>query len=139
MENIHGQRWLVIGFFLLVGALFVWFAIFLAMDWTDPFYNRWLGNHHIQSYEDRPHELGEIVLLKNQQQIAGTLKLTYRGKAAGAILLDVVLLQLDPTYTYHRQIRITEAREGFWLSGSWFRVVSAGNDRLRIQKDRVAR
>lgn len=139
MENIRGQRWLVIGFFVLIGALFVWFAIFLAMGWTDPFYNRWLSQHKVPSYEDSPHRLGEMVLLKNQQQIAGTLKLTYRGKTSGAILLDVVLLQLDPTYAYHRHIPITEAMEGFWLSGSRFKVVSASNDRLRIHKNSAVR
>jgi hypothetical protein len=75
----------------------------------------------------------EYVLHKDiQKQIGGSL-VTYRGKAHGSkIKIDVVVLDLDPDFTYQNTIDISRAKQSFRAGDERFELISAGSLRLRV-------
>lgn len=64
-----------------------------------------------------------LVLPIDQPLMAGGLEITYRGiMEADSFRLDIVILSLDASVTYHQVIKIPEARRSFTLSDRRFRL-----------------
>lgn len=81
-----------------------------------------------------PSSPNKVVLVKGRSQTIGKIEMTYRGLDAGAVLIDITLLELDPQYAYHRKIPRDSARQGFWLAQKHYRMLSAGRSRLRLMR-----
>ena len=71
--------------------------------------------------------------MRDQTATVGRLQMTYRGTASGHLLLDVVLLDLDPEYVYSRKILKRTAKEGFAVSGVRFKATSINSKRVRLE------
>lgn len=77
--------------------------------------------------------------LGNPRRI-GHIIATYRGKQGrSAFLLDVIIPDLDPQYTYRRQINIEEARKGFRVGAERFVLLSAGRSKIHLSHYVAAR
>jgi hypothetical protein len=64
-----------------------------------------------------------LVLPVDQPLLAEGLEITYRGMMeADNFRLDIVILSLDASVTYHREIKISEARHSFTLSDRRFKL-----------------
>lgn len=75
-----------------------------------------------------------LILPLNQPVAVAGLQITYRGiNDAGRILLDTVILELDPDYAYPRVLGLSEARKGFTLFDQHFELKNAGPYVLRLQ------
>lgn len=130
MEGRRNQKWLMISFFTSVSLLFIYFIFGLVMGTTDTTYNKRLekarsgpGSYHLDT---------RVNLIRGQAVTVGKLQLTYHGVASGHILLDVVLLDLDPEYVYGRKIATSKAKSGFTISEYRFKATSVNQKRLRL-------
>ncbi len=129
-ERIKSEKWLVILFFSTV-SLFLGYMIYYLIS-----YNLTVGEW-AAAFMARQAALeadGEnIVLLSIDKEITiGRVKMTYRGIETKMIIIDYVILDLDPNYSYHRRISIDEAKRGFYLSNNVFRLESAGRYSMRV-------
>lgn len=81
------------------------------------------------------HQAGKTkyILHKDVQKQIGRSLVTYRGKTDGSkILLDVVVLDLDPDVAYRRIIDISQTKTHFQAGEERFAFISAGSLRLRV-------
>ncbi len=75
----------------------------------------------------------KYVLHKDIQKQIGRSLVTYRGKGHGEkIKIDVVVLDLDPDFTYKNTIDISRAKQSFRAGDERFELISAGSLRLRV-------
>lgn len=75
----------------------------------------------------------KYILHKDIQKRIGRSLVTYRGKSDGSsIILDVVVLDLDPNTTYTNTIDISRAAPNFQVGEERFELISAGSLRLRV-------
>lgn len=134
-ENTHGQRWVIISFFLVIGLFFLYFVIFIASGSHDPAYSRYQKavDRQIQAMAS---DDGRIVLPRDVEKTVGELRLTFRGIADGKITLDVVILALDSQYPYRHRIAVGDARKnGLRLAQMTYRVVSLNSKTLLLEMD----
>lgn len=130
MDSSHGQKWLLILFFSAIGLLFIYFFSTIVLDKTDRTYTKRLERARQGPGSYRQGE--KINLIKDRPATVGKIRMTYRGLASGALLMDLVLLELDPDYSYSRRIPLKEGRRGFLLSNHLFSVTSINSRRLRL-------
>jgi len=130
MDSRRTQKWLMISFFTSVSLFFAYFIFALATGTTDDTYQKRLtgartgpGSYHADT---------RVSLMRDQPATVGRLQLTYRGIASGHLLLDVVLLDLDPEYVYSRRILKRVAKDGFAVSEMHFKATSINSKRLRL-------
>lgn len=130
MNSSHRQKWLLILFFSAIGLLFIYFISSIVLDRTDKTYSARLERARVGPGSYRQGE--KINLIKDQPATVGKIRMTYRGRASGTLLMDLVLLELDPNYIYSRRIPLKEGRRGFLLSNRLFSVTSINSRRLRL-------
>ena len=130
-ERTQGQKWLLTAFFTAIGLFFIYFIISVSKGNVDPVYNRRPPGMPLRT--DAPRTAGELVLHKDQPQTFGRLLLTYRGISNGDLVLDVVLLELDPDYPYRHRIPKNSAAQGFRMANTDFRILSAGPKKLSLE------
>jgi hypothetical protein len=120
-------------FWLAVCGLFGYFIYFLVTEGTDPTYQRLYTRSVTNTAKpiNSPDDTN-FLLPKDRTQTIGNLKITYRGTRDQMIILDFVLLDLDPQYAYRRRIPQDEARRGFYLSAHHFVVDSVNQHSLRL-------
>jgi len=79
-------------------------------------------------------EKGRYVLKLGEGQVIGGVKLVYRGLAPdNSCVIGVSILDLDPETAYANIINIREAKRGFRLARSKYRLLSVNRDTLRLQ------
>jgi hypothetical protein len=127
------QKWLTIFFFFLVGYLFVYLLYMITSRHTEQAFRRDLPPRPDTQRAKPIQDKG--LFLKDQPHITGRLKIIYRGHTAGDILIDLILMDLDADYAYPRRIPINEAKRGFRLSDSRFKLVSVDADYIRLIPD----
>lgn len=81
-----------------------------------------------------PPEDGPYPLLIDKEQTVGNLKITYRGLESKTLLLDLVILELDKDYAYHRRIPIKDAKSGFRLSDQAFYTQYIGPTKIDLAR-----
>lgn len=131
MESTHSQRWLMASFFTAVGLLFVYFIVSVAMKNTDQAYSERLASARMGPGSYLQNE--KIHLVKDLPVTVQGIEMTYRGRSSGALLIDLVLLDLDRDYVYSRKIPIEEARRGFRISNRLFTVTSIDAGKLKLE------
>jgi len=136
-ENVRRQKWLAISFFLVCVLTFAALSYTIISGSTDRAYSNWMASARSKpegSTNDKGiwQEDGLLVMLKDEQVDLENVQLTYRGLSSGDVLLDLVLLDLDPQYVYHRQIPVEAARQGIQVSNWRFKVISANRQRLQL-------
>jgi hypothetical protein len=92
------------------------------VDWGDD--TGALGHQAVKS---------QYILHKDIRKQIGRSMVTYRGKTGGSkIKFDVVVLDLDPDFSYQNTIDISRARQSFRAGDERFKLISAGSLRLRV-------
>jgi hypothetical protein len=135
-ENVRRQKWLAISFFLVCVLIFAALIYTIIFGSTDRAYSNLMASARSKPEGSTNNkgisQDGLLVMLKDQQVDLENVLLTYRGLSSGAVFLDLVLLDLDPQYVYHRQIPVEAARQGFQVSNRRFKVISANRQRLKL-------
>lgn len=130
MDSARSQKWLIVSFFSAISLLFVYFIVSIVFDRTDKTYTA-----RYERAREGPgsyHQGARINLIKDQPATVGKIRMTYRGRASGTLLMDLVLLELDPNYSYLRRIPLKDGRRGFIVSNRQFSVTSVSNRRLKL-------
>lgn len=135
-ENVRSQKWLVISFFLVCSLIFFALIYTIIYGTADRDYANWMAatrsNPGASSNDAGVFKDDQIVLVKDRLVNLEKMKMTYRGVSSGVLQLDLVLLELDPQYEYHRQIPIEKAKQGFQVSDLRFKAVSINRQRLKL-------
>ena len=84
------------------------------------------------TYQVTPASPERVILSKGTPQTLDNVRLTYLGLQADAVVIDVTILDLDPDYAYRRSIPTQAAEQGFSIAQRHYRLISAGNSRLKI-------
>jgi hypothetical protein len=133
MEETGKKRWLLILFFMTIGALFVGFIYFTLFGDRDPRYRRLeeSASSFKASRAAAPDPLN-IRLTRDQAKTVGNLRLVYHGCEDAKVIISVTISELDPEVAYRHRIPLQEARAGVRLGGQPFKVVSAGKSELHL-------
>jgi len=135
-ENVRSQKWLAISFFLVCNLIFFALIYTIISGSADRDYSNWMAstrsNPATYSKDTGTSKDDPIVMVKNQRVNLEKVQMTYRGVSSGVLQLDLVLLELDPQYEYHRQIPIKKAKQGFQVSDLRFKAVSINSQRLKM-------
>jgi hypothetical protein len=134
-ENPH-RRWLVIAFFFLIGLLFVGF-IHLAIVGPRSMRSRQPPEQPVMDREERPRSQPDktaVILALGQVTSVGKIKMIYRGRDGDRINIDVIIPELDPEMAYHHAVHETDAKRGLKLGGQDFKLISAGDAKLHLNK-----
>ena len=77
----------------------------------------------------------KITLALNQEKEFTKSKIIYRGlDEKSRLIIDVVILDLDPETYYPYRIHTYEARRGFRLAGQNFKLISARKSALKLRR-----
>ena len=136
MEENRNRRWLIIGFFLLIGLLFVGF-IYTAVVGPRSMQSQQRLESAVSNYENKMRIRSDektVILSLGQVISVGKIKMIYRGLEGDRINVDVIIPELDPETAYHHSIHETEAKKGLKLGGQDFEVISAGETKLRLNR-----
>ncbi|MGD8369124.1 MAG: hypothetical protein PVG78_15910 [Desulfobacterales bacterium] len=75
----------------------------------------------------------KIILALGEEVQIDAEKIVYKGLAEGGrFTMAVVLLNMDPEYSYIHEIGIREAKDGFSLVGHRFELISASRSKVRF-------
>lgn len=136
MEEAGKRRWLLIGFFLVIGVLFIGF-IYAAINGP----RSWQHQRRLDDAADRREsrttpraDETNIVLALGQVRVVGKIKLIYRGREGDRINVDVIIPELDPEMAFHHSIVEDDARKGLLLGGQNFKLVSARTSTLHLYR-----
>ena len=141
MKKTRLKRWSAVLLYTLAGAAFLGVPVFVTdvlfptappvsiLRSDDPS-TRTASN---SGRENRQQE-DKILILLNHEKIIGKAKLVYRGLAANSkFKIDVAILDLDPHAYYSYRLSIAEARKGFRLAGSQFKLISVRKSAIQIR------
>ena len=126
------KNWAVILFFGSLFLIFSYLIYFLTTGTYDQSARRWVSRTEVRDLI--PQGDGNFILKNDVPVITGNLKITYHGMRAGALLIDLVLLELDPVYAYRYRIPVARARKEFSLSNSRFRASLVTPDKIRLER-----
>ena len=132
-EQTRSRKLVVFLFFSFIVAVFGFFTYaFVTNKYSDP---RWSRLREVPTQKPvTPPKNGPYPLYIDKTQAVGNLKITYRGIDAKAILLDLVILELDKDYAYHRRIPVNEAKNGFRLSDQAFYTQYIGPTKIDLAR-----
>jgi hypothetical protein len=136
MEENRNRRWLIIGFFLLIGLLFVGF-IYTAVMGPRSMQSQQRLESAVSSYEKRIKGRSDdktVILPLGQVISVGKIKMIYRGLEGDRINVDVIIPELDPETAYHHSLHESEAKRGLKFGGQDFELISAGDTKLRLNR-----
>jgi hypothetical protein len=136
MEENRNRRWLIIGFFLLIGLLFVGF-IYTAVVGPRSMQTQQRLESAVSRYENKMKTRSDdktVILSLGQVVSVGKIKMIYRGLEDDRINVDVIIPELDPETAYHHSVRESEAQRGLKLGGQDFELISAGETKLRLNR-----
>lgn len=131
-ERTKSEKVMVVLFFAGVGLLLGYLVYTLAtfnMDfdkWRASYKSRWAKQIEAEAKDP-------FLLRKNIRKTVGRVDITYRGIESGAIVIDFIVLDLDPEYSYAGRIPIIVAKRGFLMGEEQYRLVSAGMHSMRIE------
>jgi hypothetical protein len=86
------------------------------------------------TYRIIPASPDRVILTKGIPRTIDKVRLTYLGMDDDSVVIDVTILDLDPDYAYRRMIPKQRAELGFSLAQQRYRLISAGNFRLKIAR-----
>ena len=136
MEETRKRRWLIILFFTVLTVLFVSFIYFGFKGPIDPRYRRRL-EEAVQQYRkqaDAKKDTINVVLSKGKTRQIGNIVLGYRGIENDTLLIDVIILELDPEMTYPHKIPSSKKKQEIRLGGQPFKIISAGKSSVHLRR-----
>ena len=135
-ENVRRQKWLTVSFFLGCGLIFAVFVYVISSGTIDRSYQNWMSSTRTNLEADSStaglSENHAVIALRDRPVNLGNILLTYRGLSSGVMELDIVILELDPQYVYHRRITADAAEKGFEIGGRRFKILSVNPQHLKL-------
>lgn len=141
MATIRGNRAVAALFFTMVIALFGYFIYFLVMGNTDPAYywQQPASGQRVPLQPDAPSSKSiatavnnRLILLRNEAQTIGKLRVTYLGIADKRLLFDVNILDLDPNFAYRYVIPMAQSKERFRMAETYFQAQATSKSKVRL-------
>jgi Na+-translocating ferredoxin:NAD+ oxidoreductase RnfG subunit len=135
MEETKKRRVLIILFFTALTVLFTAFIYLGYKGPIDPRYRRRL-EETVKQYrkEQVKPDTVNVVLSLGQKKRIGNIIVGYRGIDKDALLIDVVILELDPEMTYPHRVSKAGAKGEIRLGGQPFKIISAGNAKIHLRR-----
>jgi hypothetical protein len=133
MEDNPKHRWLPIFYFSLAGIVFgtsIYLITAGAAASVAPPAAAVASAAAAIPYPDAPQV--KVVLKRDTPIRLGKLDIIYRGVENRRLRLDVIVLELDPDYTYQHAIALEEANRGFHLNGIALQLLSARSSRAKV-------
>lgn len=138
MATLTDGKGVVVLFFTIVIALFVYFIYFLVTGGTDPAYY-WQQRGHLTPKTPASQTLGaaptkSLILIRDKAQTVGKLRITYLGLADKHLRFDVNLLDLDPNFAYRYAIPLDQAKKRFRIADQYFKASATSNSKIRLSQ-----
>ena len=135
MEETKKRRLLIISFFTALTVLFTAFIYLGYKGPIDPRYRRRL-EETVKQYrkEKAKPDTVNVILSHGQKKRIGNIILSYRGIEKDALLIDFVILELDPVLTYPHRVSKAGAIQEIRLGGQPFKIISAGKTKIHLRK-----
>jgi len=93
------------------------------------------GTFHNEILPDRAVADG-YTFHRDQGRTIGKAKLTYRGLEGSSVcLIDVIIPELDPYRPYKYRLDVETAEKGFRMAGYTFKLVSVGQNAIRLVRE----
>ena len=136
MEELNRRRWVIVLFFLFIGALLVAFIYAAIVGPHNPYYRSGTSRNgsHLGASEIGASQWRNIQLYKDRVRDLGKVRLIYHGLEGDLVNIGVIIPALDPDVSYDHKIPIQEAKNEVNLGGMRFRVSSIGNAKLRLER-----
>jgi hypothetical protein len=135
MYRTGNANWQSRLFFVLIGLFFTWAVYYLVSGSIDPAYY-W----HLRASANRapansdPGTADRILLPLDAETKVGAIRLIYKGKRNGYLLIDVLIPALDKGFVYQHAIPLEKAKRGFNLAGREFVLIAAKRAAARIRQ-----
>jgi hypothetical protein len=125
MENSFNYKWVVILFFGVVGIIFTVSVFYLAAGNVAPdtFFGRKMTLPK-SSTTSSGRSADRHVLELNQGKTIGNRIVFYKGRQGDRIVFDVIIPELDRQYPYSFKVDLSVAKNGFEVSGIWFKLIT---------------
>lgn len=135
MYRTGNANWQSRVFFVLIGVFFTWAVYYLVSGSIDPAYYWYLrapASRAPANYE--PGTVDRILLPLDVETKVGSIRIIYKGKRDGCLLVDVLIPALDKGFVYHHAIPLEKAKHGFNLAGCEFMLIAAKKVAARIRR-----
>lgn len=133
-ERTRTQKYLIALFWGGVCAVFVYFIYTLVAEVNKSEFGHAAPTAPRLSMDNTEEPPAEIVLVRDADMAVGGLTLRYRGMEGDSIVLEYIVMDLDPDYAYRRHIDIEAARQGFRIAGKTFTLLdSVGRNILLLE------
>ena len=135
MYRTGNTNWQARLFFVLIGLFFTWAVFYLVTGSIDPAYywhRRAPASRGPVNSDQVPAE--RILLALDAETNVGSIRLIYKGKRDGCLLIDVLIPALDKGFVYHHAIPLEKAKHGFNLAGREFMLIAAKRAAVRIRR-----
>ncbi len=132
MDRPRMNNWIAFWFFLPSSIAIAYFIFNLAT--LPPDQIKAGPKTDYASYQIVPASPDRVILTRDIPRTIDNVKLTYIGMDADAVVIDVTILDLDPDYAYRRAIPKHIAAQGFKMAQQQYRLISAGESRLKIAR-----
>ena len=125
MENSFAYKWVVILFFGVVGIIFTVSVIYLAAGNVAPD-TYWGKKMTLPKSEEAGPALSvkKHLLELNRGKQIGNRIFFYKGRQDDRIVFDVIIPELDRQYPYLFKVDLSDAKNGFEVSGVWFQLIA---------------
>jgi hypothetical protein len=133
MYRTGNANWQSRLFFVLIGLFFTWAVYHLVSGSIDPAYYWHLRAPASRAPENSdPSAADRILLPLDAEAKVGAIRLIYKGKRNGCLLIDVLIPALDKGFVYQHAIPLEKAKRGFNLAGREFMLIAANRTDVRI-------
>lgn len=136
MDAERVNKWATFCFFVPSSIVLAYFVFYLSTFTPTENPSQPNSSHHLADLSAPSIVSDNVVLLKGQPKSLDKVQLTYLGIVTDAVVIDVTILELDPDYAYRRIIPTHIAKQGFYIAQQHYRVISAGNSKLKILRTR---
>ena len=135
MYRTGNANWQSRLFFSFIGLFITWAVYYLVSGSIDPAYY-WYPRAPASPAPaiGDPGSADRILLPLDAETKVGSIRLIYKGKRDGCLLLDVLIPALDKGFVYHHAISLEKAKHGFNLAGREFMLIAAKRAAARIRR-----
>jgi len=135
MYRTGNANWQSRLFFVLIGLFFTWAVYYLVSGSIDPAYYWYLRAPASPAHAvGGPGSSDRILLPVDAETKVGSIRLIYKGKRDGCLLIDVLIPALDKGFVYHHAIPLEKAKHGFNLAGHTFMLIAVKKSAARISR-----
>lgn len=139
MEEAKKRRLTITGFIIVILVFFTGFIYSVFFTQKEDSYWAYFKQRAKESKaaesSKRQFDISDNVILHRDDLVSvGNIKLIYRGRSDGHLLVGVIINSLDPEMEYLHRIPLRQAKEGIRLGGVPFHLLSSSASKLKLQR-----